>query len=256
MKRSCLLAVALIGTLGALSVPGVQAQQTNPNIPTPAPSPVFPVNQPVTFRYTDAQGMGSITFVDLGPDQTTGFDLLRVNITQNGTSFNGSGIATVIPGAPRPLTDLVAFTVVSPNGVAYFFEGMMGLGVEFQGSGTFHPVSDPTQIETWGLLFTPGTPGPPPTTLSLSIDRGCGSGYPINGPIVITYSAAANDTLTLTDQRSDGTQSVLFANQPVLAGQTYSLSGVVSSQPGQRTLILTDTAGAQVTCSFTGVNNQ
>jgi hypothetical protein len=258
MKRSLLLAAALTGTMGLLALPGAQGQQPLPNIPAPTPTTVFPINQPVTFRYTDAQGMGSITFVDLGPDQVTAFDLLRVSITQNGVTYNGSGITTPIPGAPRPLTNLVSFSVASPNGVAYFFQGKMGLGVEFQGNGTYFPVSDPTQVASWGLLFAPGTPtpGPPPSALSLSIDRGCGSGYPIGGPIVITYSAAANDTLSLVSYRSDGTQGVVFTNQPVIGGQSYSVSTFVSNVPGQRTLVLSDTAGAQTTCGFTGLNNQ
>src|SRR5712692_201502 len=266
MKQSFLLAMAVIGTLGLLAPPRAQAQTPNgnlppqPGIPTPAPPSVFPLNQPETFRYTDAQGQGSITFVDLGPDGVTAFDLLRVNITQNGQSFNGSGIATPIPGAVRPLTNLVTFTVTSSNGAAFFFEGKMGLGAEFQGQGTFHPVTDPTQTATWSLLFVPGTPPPTPgpisTTLSLSIDRGCGSSYPIGAPLVITYSAATNDVLTLRIQRSDGSQSVLFANLPVVGGQTYSLSTFVSPLLVQRTLILTDSSGTQVTCNFTAVNNR
>ena len=80
-----------------------------------APSTIFPINQPSTFRYTDAQGIGSITFADLGLDQGTGFDLLRVTIAQNGATFDGSGIATPIPGAAGPMRDLVSFTVVGPH---------------------------------------------------------------------------------------------------------------------------------------------
>jgi hypothetical protein len=233
---------------------------SQPNIPTPAPSTIFPINQPSTFRYTDPQGMGSITLVDLGLDPGTGFDLLRVSIAQNGESFNGSGMATPIPGAARPMNDLISFTVVDRNGVAYFFQGKMGLGVEFQGQGTFHPVTNPTQTANWSLLFLPGPPppttGPPPTTLSLSVDRGCGSNYPIGASLVITYRATANDVLTLQIRRSDGTRSVLFANQPVMGGQTYSVSTFVSSLLGQRTLSLTDSSGAQAICSFIGVNNR
>src|SRR5215472_4120097 len=123
MKRSLSLAAALIGMMSLLATSRVQAQSPVPNIPAPGPSTVFPVNQPVTYRYTDAQGAGSITFTDLGLDQTTAFDVLRVNISQNGVSYNGSGITTVIPGAPRPLTDLVTFTIVSPAGLAYFYQG-------------------------------------------------------------------------------------------------------------------------------------
>jgi hypothetical protein len=252
MYRSFLLAVALIGTMGLVAAPRALAQAPTPNIPITGPSTIFPVNQPVTFRYSDTQGFGSITFVDLGLDQVTAFDLLKVTIAQNGVTYMGSGIATPIPGAPRPLTDLVSFTVVNPSGVAYFFEGKMGLGVEFQGSGTYHPVSDPTQIANWGLLFTPGVPPPPPTSaLSLSLDRGCGSVYPVGSPMVITYSATTNDTLTLLNQRNDGT-FIIFANQPVVAGQTYSISTFVSNVRGPRTLILRDQAGVQAVCPFTG----
>jgi hypothetical protein len=261
MKRSLCLAVTLIGWMGLFAAPHARAQGTNPNItpqpgiPTPSPSPVLPINQPVTFRYSDAQGFGSITFTDLGPDPMTNFDLLRVNITQNGLSYNGSGIATPIPGAPRPLTNLVSFTLIGPDGTSYFFEGKMGLGVEFQGTGTYFPVNNPTQTASWGLLFAPGvpgpTPGPTPTSLSLGLDRGCGSFYPLGASMVISYSASANDTLTLINQRNDGTFTI-FSNQPVTAGQTYTYSTFVSNVPGPRTLILMDSAGVQSSCTFTG----
>jgi hypothetical protein len=270
MKQSIRWAMALIGTLGLLVPLRAQAQYTfpnsqpspnvsvqpQPNIPV-TPATIFPVNQPSTFRYTDAQGLGSITLVDLGLDRGTGFDLFRVTIAQNGRTFSGSGMATPIPGATGAMRDLVSFTVVGSNGDAFFYEGKMGLGAEFQGQGTFHPVSDPTQIETWALLFVAGTPGPgtQPTTLSLSVDRGCGSAYQLGAPMVITYSASANDTLTLMNQRMDGTFTV-FANQPVRGGQTYSISTFVGSVAGPRTLILMDSAGVRMTCTFTGLNNR
>ena len=250
MRHPFSIPAVLIVTIGLFSIGRAQAQGITPNIPTPAPATIFPINQPATFRYTDAQGVGTITFTDLGLDQATGFDILRVIIAQNGFTYNGSGMATPIPGAARPLNNLVTFTVVSPNGIAYFFQGKMGLGVEFQGQGTFHPVSAPTQIQTWGLLFTP-TPGPQPTTLTLNIDRGCGSFYPIGTSQVITFRASTNDTVTLLNQRVDGT-FVLISNQPVVAGQTYTYSTFVGSFRGQRTLILRDTAGVQVSCTFFG----
>jgi hypothetical protein len=66
----------------------------------------------------------------------------------------------------------------------------------------------------------------------------------------LTYGATTNDTLTLVEQLPDGTQRVLFANQPVTGGRTYSLTGTVGNQGGQRTLILRNAAGTQVSCTF------
>ena len=255
MHRSLCVALALIGALGLLVAPRARAQ--GPLMP----ATIFPVNQPQTFRYSDAQGFGSITFTDLGPDQTTDFDLLRVNITQNGTSYNGSGIATPLLESQPPQNDLVSFTVVGSNGAAYFYEGTMGLGVGFQGSGSYHRVNDPTQLMTWRFATGALGPGPavppsgvsgPSPTLSLKIDRGCGSTYPVSAPMTVTYGSSVNDTITLLDQRPDGTVTLL-SNQPVLGGQSYPYATTVALVPGARTLILQDTFGAQVTCSFTGV---
>ncbi len=268
MKQSIRWTLALVGTLGLLvplnaraqtmpnALPPIASVQPQPNIPV-TPATIFPINQPSTFRYSDAQGLGSITLVDLGLDRGTGFDLFGVRIAQNGRTFSGSGIATPIPGATGVMRDLVSFTITGPNGDAFFYEGKMGLGVEFQGQGTFHPVNDPTQNMTWNLLFVAGTPppGPQSTTLSLSLDRGCGSVYLPGTPMVITYSASVDDTLTLLNQRSDGTFTI-FANQPVRGGQTYSISTFAGSQAGPRTLILMDSAGVRTTCTFTGLNNR
>jgi hypothetical protein len=255
MNRSFFPAVALISLLGLLGGPAARAQAPTISPPTTS-TPVLPLNQPQTFRYTDADGMGTITFVDLGQDSVSAFDQLQVTLTQNGSTFTGSGIATPLPGAAQPLNNLVSFTVTDTAKNAYFFSGKMGLGVEYQGQGTYHPVSDPTQLASWGLLFVPGTTPPGPTsTLSLSIDRGCGSSYPFGSSIVVSYGAAANDTLTLVEQFPDGTQQVIFTNRPVTGGQTYSLTGTLGGQAGQRTLILQNAAGAQVSCAFTATNN-
>jgi hypothetical protein len=256
-----------IGVVGLIGAPCARAQSSFPATPATPPRPdiptsatVLPLNQPSTFRYSDPQGMGSITLTDLGPDPVTTFDLLQVSIAQNGVTFRGSGIATPIPGAPQPFNNLVSFTVTTPNGTAFFFEGKMGLGVEFQGQGTFHPVGNPTQRANWSLLFLPGpnpSPNPGPgATLSLSVDHGCGGVYVLGAPLIITYSASMNDRLTLMIRRSDGSQSVLFANLPVMGGQTYSIQTFVSSLVGMRTLSLSDSSGAQATCTFTGLNNR
>src|SRR5207253_6354927 len=141
-------------------------------------------NQPVTYRYSDAQGFGTITLTDAGTDTSTGGEQFKVTIAQNGAQFSGSGLAYPLAGAPPPQNNLLTFTVQDATGRAWFYQGKVGLGVEFQGSGTFHPLNDPTQIRNWGLLFVPNPgPGPGPVeTLSLSIDRGCGNTYPLNAP--------------------------------------------------------------------------
>lgn len=264
MKQSVLL-MTLIGALSLFGAPRARAQSSFPATPVAQPGPniptgttVLPLNQPSTFRYSDPQGMGSITLTDLGPDPVTTFDLLQVSIAQNGVSFRGSGIATPIPGAPQPFNNLVSFTVIAPNGTPFFFEGKRGLGVEFQGQGTFHPVGSPTLRANWSLLFLPGpNPSPSPgATLSLSVDHGCGGVYLPGAPLIITYSASMNDRLTLMIRRSDGSQSVLFSNLPVMEGQTYTLQTFVSSLVGMRTLTLSDSSGAQATCTFTALNNR
>ena len=62
MKRSFFPVVVWLGLLGLLSMPIVRAQAPTIAPPTTA-VPVFPINQPQSFRYTDADGMGpSVTF--------------------------------------------------------------------------------------------------------------------------------------------------------------------------------------------------
>src|SRR5262245_56109798 len=61
MNRSFFPAVALISLLGLLNGPAARAQAPTISPPTTS-TPVFPINQSQTFRYTDADGMGTITF--------------------------------------------------------------------------------------------------------------------------------------------------------------------------------------------------
>jgi hypothetical protein len=144
--------LALTAVTFALTLSSARGQQ----LPS---GPVFPVNQPVTFRYSDAEGFGRITLTDLGPDTATGGDLMQVRIEQNGVRYDGSGIALIV-SAERPFTTLITFTVVSPGGLSYFFHGRMGLGVEFQGKGTYHSVTDPSHQFDWGFLALPLPPSP------------------------------------------------------------------------------------------------
>jgi hypothetical protein len=144
------LSLALTVALSALVVPGVRAQQ--PAIPQPSP---LPLNQPVTYGYTDAQGPGSITLTDVGADPATGGRQLRVSIVKGGVQANGSGLTYLLTDLPPALNNLITFSVVVPNGTPYFYQGKMGLNGVFQGQGTFHLVSDPTQSASWSMIALP-----------------------------------------------------------------------------------------------------
>ena len=146
--------LALTAATMALAVSSARAQQ----LPS---GPVFPINQPLTFRYSDAEGFGRITLTDLGPDAATGGDLMRVRIEQNGIRYDGSGIALTV-STERPFTTLITFTAVSPRGQAYLFHGKMGLGVEFLGQGTYHLATDPSRQLDWGFLALPLPPSTNP----------------------------------------------------------------------------------------------
>jgi hypothetical protein len=212
----------------------------------------LPPNQPATFRYTDPDGVGTITLTNTGTDTATGGVQIRVTIVQNNVQYNGSGLVYPLAGVPQPNNNLITFSVQAATGQTWFYQGFVGLGVELQGSGTFHPLNNTAQVRNWGLLFVPNPgPGPGPIeTLTLSIDRGCGSTYPLNSPIVIRYGASVNTTLTLVSMRADGSQSVIFTNVPVAAGQTYAVQSFVAPIPVGRTLVLTSASGVQTACGF------
>jgi hypothetical protein len=97
------------------------------------------------------------------------------------------------------------------------------------------------------------TPPPGPLTLNLTIDRGCGGQYRAGELITVTYSASASVNLTMLVQRADGSQSIIFTNRTVLAGQTQTLTGVIGAGVGRRTIILRPTAllpAVQASCDF------
>jgi hypothetical protein len=144
------LSLALSLALGALVAPGVHAAQ--PAVPQPSP---FPLNQPMSFVYMDAQGTGSITLTDVGPDPATGGRELRVSILINGVHADGSGLTYLLADPPPALNNLITFTVVVPNGPALFYQGKMGGTAQFQGQGTFHTAADPTQLAGWSLVALP-----------------------------------------------------------------------------------------------------
>jgi hypothetical protein len=149
-----LIPALLIG-LTALAAPGVRAQQPAAQPTVTAQPALFPLNQPMVFGYADAQGTGSLTLTDVGADPATGGRELLVSITKNGVRADGSGLSYLLTDLPPALNNLITFSVVVPNGPAYFYQGKMGGTAQFQGQGTFHTVADPTQIAGWSLFALP-----------------------------------------------------------------------------------------------------
>src|SRR5947209_13846512 len=148
----CGYALALSLGISALVVPSVSAQ--NPTVLQPAtPQPPFlPLNQPTVFGYSDAQGTGTLTLTDIGPDPATGGREFKVSILKSGVKADGSGL-TYLLNEPTPASNnLLTFSVVAPNGIALFYQVKMGGTAQFQGQGTFHTVADPTQIAVWNLF--------------------------------------------------------------------------------------------------------
>lgn len=139
------------------------------------------------------------------------------------------------------------------GGITYVFNGVIGnpLG---QRRLFLHAVAGTQTADVECDYSAQATGGP--VTLNLSIDRGCGGTYHVGQLITVTYRASASTSLTLLDRHANGAVVPIFTNQPVLAGQTYSLQGIIGSDLGTRTLTLSTPSGAgqvQTTCQFTVV---
>lgn len=147
VKRS-LLALALM--INGLFVSGVQADQ--PVAPQTSP---FPLNQPVSFSYTDTQGNGTITLVDVGANPVTGGRELQVSILKSGFRYNGSGFVYNLFTPPPTLNYLIAFTVIAPGGTPLMYEGKLGTQGTFLGQGTYFPLGNPFQMGSWSLAPLP-----------------------------------------------------------------------------------------------------
>jgi hypothetical protein len=98
-----------------------------------------------------------------------------------------------------------------------------------------------------------GPAPPPPASLALSVDRGCGANYRLGERVTITYRSLSTTSLTLLLRMPDGTTRVIFANRLVAGGATYALIGVIGTPLGERTLTLQASGGAAVTCKFTAI---
>lgn len=118
-------------------------------------APVLPAaaqNNSITYNYRDADGSGRLTVTDLGADSATGGRQIGVQLVQNGVTYRGSGIEYPLQ-TTMPVRTLLAFTLVSPNGRSYFFQGTTLSGITVSGQGTYHRVGFPGQKFEWNIVL-------------------------------------------------------------------------------------------------------
>jgi hypothetical protein len=140
--------VALAVAMLAFIAPAVRAQG-QPNLPSGVPT---------TFTYQDADGPGRLDLSDLGPDAATGGRQIKINLSQNGVNFIGSGITLPLQASP-PFPTLIAFSLVSPAGASYFFQGKLISGITLSGQGTYYPTGSPESKSAWSIVLAGGGGG-------------------------------------------------------------------------------------------------
>src|ERR1700730_4952677 len=78
------------------------------------------------YQYHDNEGPGTLTFTPLGGDSTRlSFQPMGVSLAQNGVMYKGSGVYHSFPDdqANLPPAALVSFTLLTPSGQSFFFQG-------------------------------------------------------------------------------------------------------------------------------------
>jgi len=108
----------------------------------------------------------------------------------------------------------------------------------------------------YGTGGTPNPPPPNPLTAQLETNKGCGptAVYSLGEQSIFRYRVSKSALVTLRLQRPDGTISTLVANQPLAAGVTGVVTGIIGAPLGQRILTLTAVAGAETAqqqCTYT-----
>src|SRR5437870_1112934 len=92
---------------------------------------------PTVFHYHDSDGDGIFSLLDLGPDSATGGHQIKVSLSQNGVTYQGSGITLQLDPQP-PTPTLISFALVSPQGISYQFQGKLISGITLSGQGTYN----------------------------------------------------------------------------------------------------------------------
>jgi len=135
------LALAMVLALAATVTPAAQAQ-----------------TQPTLFHYHDADGDGSLSLLDLGPDPATGGHQMKVSLSQNGVTYLGSGI-TLQLSTQLPIPTLISFSLVSPQGASYQFQGKLISGITLSGQGTYNLTVVPERKASWSIVLGGAVPG-------------------------------------------------------------------------------------------------
>lgn len=119
-------------------------------------APVLPVSAQSgptrVVAYRDGDGSGRMTIRDLGADAATGGRQITVQLVQDGVTYSGSGITYQLE-QNMPMRTLITFTLVSPRGRSYFFQGTTASGITFSGQGTYHRVGFPGNKFEWNFVL-------------------------------------------------------------------------------------------------------
>jgi hypothetical protein len=200
MRSAVRTVIALAGAIAALPAPAARAQ-------TP----------PTVFRYHDADGDGVFSLYDLGPDSATGGRQIKVTLTQNGVTYQGSGI-TLQLSAQLPVPTLISFALVDPGGTSYQFQGKLTSGITLSGQGTYNLVLMPQQKSSWSIVLGGVTPGSGIQGVAMAgplspVER---PGVPNSAPLpfaIITVQPAGGGP-EITRQQADGNGRFQIALSP------------------------------------------
>jgi hypothetical protein len=139
-----LFRLVLASTLGAVSLlaPIAHAQEPIDSAPIPLP---------ITAQYVDGDGVGSL-IIEAGMQimiypQPPG-QPLQVTLLQGGVRYHGAGRVYEPDAFGRAL---IAFTLYSPRGRGYTFEGT--LTPNGMGQGTYYAASSPNRRFGWVIYL-------------------------------------------------------------------------------------------------------
>jgi hypothetical protein len=107
------------------------------------------------FQFTDIDGPGTLTITPVGAASTRfGFQQIVVTLVQNLFRYSGAGVYHSYrdDGVDEAsAVTLVSFTLLGVSGESYFFQGEIGPGPDYRGSGTYFRVDRPQTSIPWQI---------------------------------------------------------------------------------------------------------